>query len=175
MDKAPKGLVEKVTIDVVNIRLGYICVRNRTNMDDSIVIVGLREKELFESHTALKELDRTRVGIHALADKPTTIQSEMVKGCSPKIQKQMYEVLSKRSQQLNQFLKEVISSIEAKSILYTVLNKILTMLSHIVHGSSFVEFHDDIHLRFTAQCHEKFRNLLMCFTKLERSSGTNCK
>jgi replication fork clamp-binding protein CrfC len=55
VDKAPEGLLEKVTTDAVNIGLGYVCVRNRTHNDDTISVARVREKDLFESHPTLKD------------------------------------------------------------------------------------------------------------------------
>jgi hypothetical protein len=154
VDKAPEGLVEKVTTDAVNIGLGYICVRNRTDSDDSIAIARVREKELFESHEALKKLDRTMVGIPALARKLTTIQSEMVRGCMPKILKQVREALVKRMQELDRLPKEVK---DPRSLFFQILQKMQHMLAEVVREGNFTKFPVHPHLRFTARCHEKFR------------------
>jgi hypothetical protein len=64
-----------VTTDAVNIGLGYVCVRNRTHNDDTISVARVREKDLFESHPTLKDLDRNMVGIPALAHKLTRSSS----------------------------------------------------------------------------------------------------
>ena len=47
-DKAPEGLLEKVTADDVNIGLGYVCVRNRIN-DESYEEAREEEASLFSS------------------------------------------------------------------------------------------------------------------------------
>lgn len=157
VDKAPEGLLEKVTTDAVNIGLGYICVRNRIDVDDSIAIARMRERELFESHPALKELDRSMVGIPALARKLTRIQSDMVKGCLPRIQKQMHEALHKRNQQLSNLPRGIKSDTDARSAFFQVLNKILTTLSQIVRDGNFEAFPLDTYLHYTARFHEKFQ------------------
>lgn len=154
VDKAPEGLVEKVTTDAVNIGLGYICVRNRTDSDDSIAIARVREKELFESHEALKKLDRTMVGIPALARKLTTIQSEMVRGCMPKILKQVREALVKRMQEHDRLPKGVD---DARAVFFQIHQKLHHTLGEVVRDGNFTEFPEDSHLRFTARCHEKFQ------------------
>lgn len=157
VDKAPEGLLEKVTTDAVNIGLGYICVRNRTDADDSIAIARIRERELFESHPTLQELDRSMVGISTLAQKLTMIQSDMVKGCLPRIQKQMFEALSKRNRELSRLPNGLNSNSDAKAVYYQVVHKLLTALSQIVREGNFSEFPDDTHLRYTARLHEKFQ------------------
>ncbi|KAF2307385.1 hypothetical protein GH714_026785 [Hevea brasiliensis] len=48
-DKAPEGLLEKVTADDVNIGLGYVCVRNRIG-DESYEDARKEEAKLFRSH-----------------------------------------------------------------------------------------------------------------------------
>ncbi|KAG0561847.1 hypothetical protein KC19_9G097200 [Ceratodon purpureus] len=157
VDKAPEGLLEKVTTDAVNIGLGYICVRNRIDVDDSIAIARQRERELFESHPALKELDGSMVGIPALARKLTKIQSDMVKECLPRIQKQMFEALHKRNQQLSNLPRGIKSDMDARSAFFQVQNKILTILSQVVRDGNFEEFPSDAHLHYTARLHQKFQ------------------
>lgn len=154
VDKAPEGLLEKVTTDAVNIGLGYICVRNRVDSDDSVAIARVRERELFESHEALKELDRTAVGIPALARKLTTIQSEMVRGCMPKILKQVREALVKRMQELDRLPKGVD---DARSVFFQILQKLQHTLGEVVREGKYTGLPEDPHHRFTARCHEKFQ------------------
>nr|GFB69483.1 dynamin-related protein 4C-like isoform X1 [Tanacetum cinerariifolium] len=67
-DKAPEGLLEKVTADDVNIGLGYICVRNRIG-DESHEEARLKERTLFETHSLLSKIDKSMVGIPVLAYK----------------------------------------------------------------------------------------------------------
>uniref|UniRef100_A0A2N9GX23 GED domain-containing protein n=1 Tax=Fagus sylvatica TaxID=28930 RepID=A0A2N9GX23_FAGSY len=57
-DKAPEGLLEKVTADDVNIGLGYVCVRNRIG-DESYEEARVEEARLFESHPMLSKIDKS--------------------------------------------------------------------------------------------------------------------
>ncbi|KAK6945674.1 Dynamin GTPase effector [Dillenia turbinata] len=57
-DKAPEGLIEKVTADDVNIGLGYVCVRNRVG-DETYEEARGEEAKLFESHPLLSKIDKS--------------------------------------------------------------------------------------------------------------------
>ena len=66
--KSPEGLLEKVTVDEVNIGLGYVCVRNR--IDDEIYEdARVEEQKLFEFHPLLFKIDKSIVGVSVLAQK----------------------------------------------------------------------------------------------------------
>uniref|UniRef100_A0A2N9GCL2 GED domain-containing protein n=1 Tax=Fagus sylvatica TaxID=28930 RepID=A0A2N9GCL2_FAGSY len=67
-DKAPEGLLEKVTADDVNIGLGYVCVRNRIG-DESYEEARVEEAKLFETHPMLSKIDKSIVGVPVLAQK----------------------------------------------------------------------------------------------------------
>uniref|UniRef100_A0A2N9F8Q5 Dynamin-type G domain-containing protein n=1 Tax=Fagus sylvatica TaxID=28930 RepID=A0A2N9F8Q5_FAGSY len=67
-DKAPEGLLEKVTADDVNIGLGYVCVRNRIG-DESYEEARVEEAKLFETHPMLSKIDKSMVGVPVLAQK----------------------------------------------------------------------------------------------------------
>ncbi|KAA8538983.1 hypothetical protein F0562_025675 [Nyssa sinensis] len=67
-DKAPEGLLEKVTADDVNIGLGYVCVRNRIS-DESYEDAQMEEARLFDAHPLLSKIDKSMVGIPVLAQK----------------------------------------------------------------------------------------------------------
>ena len=60
-DKAPEGLLEKVTADDVNIGLGYVCVRNRVG-DESYEAARKEEARLLGAHPLLSKIDRSIVG-----------------------------------------------------------------------------------------------------------------
>uniref|UniRef100_A0A2N9G379 Dynamin-type G domain-containing protein n=1 Tax=Fagus sylvatica TaxID=28930 RepID=A0A2N9G379_FAGSY len=67
-DKAPEGLLEKVTADDVNIGLGYVCVRNRIG-DESYEEARVEEAKLFETHPMLSKIDKSIVGVPVLAQR----------------------------------------------------------------------------------------------------------
>ncbi|KAA8532399.1 hypothetical protein F0562_032432 [Nyssa sinensis] len=72
-DKASEGLLEKVTIDDVNIGLGYVYVRNRIG-DESYKDARMEEVRLFDAHPLLSKIDKSMVGIPVLAQKLVQIQ-----------------------------------------------------------------------------------------------------
>lgn len=156
VDKAPEGLLEKVTTDSVNIGLGYVCVCNRTENDDTISAARVGEQVLFETHPALKDLDRSMVGIPALALKLTRIQSDMVKGCLPRIHKQLCDALQKRRQQLDNLPKRIVSDNDAFLVFLQVQQQRLNTLTQLVRDGNFELFPDNLHLHYTARLHEKF-------------------
>ena len=65
-DKAPEGLLEKVTMDDVHIGLGYVCVRNRIG-DETYDQARVEEERLFKYHPLLSKIDKSMVGIPVLA------------------------------------------------------------------------------------------------------------
>ena len=76
-DKAPEGLVEKVTADDVNIGLSYVCVRNRIG-EESYKEARVEEVRLFESHPLLSKIDKSIVGISILAQNLMRIQAASI-------------------------------------------------------------------------------------------------
>nr|XP_048323305.1 putative dynamin-related protein 4A [Ziziphus jujuba var. spinosa] len=67
-DRAPEGLLEKVTADDVNIGLGYVCVRNRIG-NESYEEARMEEATLFKTHPLLSKIDKSIVGIPVLVQK----------------------------------------------------------------------------------------------------------
>ncbi|TYH89798.1 hypothetical protein ES332_A13G007200v1 [Gossypium tomentosum] len=86
VDRAPEGLVDKVTADDVNIGLGYVCVRNRIG-DESYEEARKEEARLFETNAHLSCIDKSIVGVHVLAQKLVQIQSKAIAKCLPEIVK----------------------------------------------------------------------------------------
>ena len=71
------GLHEKVMANDVNIGLGYTCVINRIN-DETNDEARVQEAQLFETHPLLSKIDKSMVGIPALANKLVKIQLEII-------------------------------------------------------------------------------------------------
>nr|XP_051229624.1 putative dynamin-related protein 4A [Lolium perenne] len=67
-DRAPEGLLDKVTMDDVNIGLGYVCVRNRVG-DETYDQARAEEERLFKKHPLLSKIDKSMVGIPVLAQR----------------------------------------------------------------------------------------------------------
>ena len=158
VDKAPEGLLEKVTTNAVNIGLGYVCVRNRTDQDDTIKIARQREKVLFETHPELTRLDKSMVGIPTLAQKLMDIQAQMVKDCLPKIHKQLNAALVSRSHELHLFPKQIKDDRDAGVAFSDVHNKRQRTLTQLIEEGNFHLFPLDKTLHYTARLYERFMN-----------------
>ncbi|XP_078172917.1 dynamin-related protein 4C-like [Carex rostrata] len=89
-DKAPEGLLKKVTVDDVRIGLGCICVRNRVG-DETYEEARAEEKRLFNLHPLLSQIDKSMTGIPVLAHRLTQIQASIIAKCLPDIVKKIDE------------------------------------------------------------------------------------
>ncbi|KAJ4783446.1 Interferon-induced GTP-binding protein Mx1 [Rhynchospora pubera] len=99
-DKAPEGLLEKVTADDVHIGLGYLCVRNRVG-DETYEEARDEEERLFKSHSLLSQIDKSMTGIPVLAERLTQIQASIIAKCLPDIVKKIDEKLNQSVSELN--------------------------------------------------------------------------
>lgn len=156
VDKAPEGLLEKVTTNAVNIGLGYVCVRNRTDQDDTITIARQREKVLFATHPDLVRLDKSMVGIPTLAQKLMDIQGQMVKDCLPKIYKQTNVALVSRTHELDLLPKQIRDDRDAGVAFCDVHNKRQRSLTQLIEEGNFHLFPQDKTLHYTARLYEEF-------------------
>jgi Dynamin central region len=102
-DKAPEGLLEKVTVDDVRIGLGYICVRNRIG-DETYEEAQHEEERLFKTHPLLAKIDKSMTGIPVLARRLAQIQASIIAKCLPDIVKKIDEKLNKNMDELNGML-----------------------------------------------------------------------
>ncbi|KAL4580164.1 hypothetical protein LXL04_016345 [Taraxacum kok-saghyz] len=75
-DQSPDGLLEKVTLNDVNIGLGYICVRNRIK-DETYQEARLQESKLFETHPLLSKIDKSMIELNKLPRILTSIPDAM--------------------------------------------------------------------------------------------------
>ncbi|KAG9133251.1 hypothetical protein Leryth_020750 [Lithospermum erythrorhizon] len=91
-DKAPEGLLEKITTDDVHIGLGYVCVRNRIGTE-SYAEAREEEERLFESHHSLSRIPRSMIGIPILAQKLVQIQANIISQCLPDIARKINDKL----------------------------------------------------------------------------------
>ncbi|PWA66765.1 dynamin central domain-containing protein [Artemisia annua] len=110
------GLREKVMANDVNIGLGYTCVINRIN-DEARV----KEAQLFETHPLLSKIDKSMVGILALANKLVKIQSEIISKYLPDIVKKV-----------NERLKASISDLNKLPVTFTTVSDAMFAFSQIV-------------------------------------------
>ncbi|KAF8391994.1 hypothetical protein HHK36_022334 [Tetracentron sinense] len=111
-DKAPEGLLEKVTADDVNIGLGYVCVRNCIG-EESYKEARMEEAKLFESHPLLSKIDKSIVGIPVLAQKLVQIQVNIIAKCLPDMVREINEKLHANVFELKKMAHNLSSTVDA--------------------------------------------------------------
>jgi GTP-binding protein EngB required for normal cell division len=149
-DKAPEGLLEKVTTDDVHIGLGYVCVRNRVG-DETYDEARAAEKRLFEEHPLLSRIDKSMVGIPTLAWRLTQIQGTIIARCLPDIVKQINDKLSRSSDELGQMPPDLKTVGDAVREFYHIVKKVRASLDKLLVRGEFDEYPDDRHLHGTAR------------------------
>ncbi|KAJ7294545.1 hypothetical protein O6H91_Y251600 [Diphasiastrum complanatum] len=158
VDKAPEGLYEKVTSDAVNIGLGYICVRNRTEKENSNEQARFVEKHLFDTHPSLCKLDKSMVGIPMLAYRLTCIQAQMIQGCLPGLYQQIFDALHKRRRELDSLPTGFQDNAEARVLFFKIHNEQFKAIDELVREGKLDKFLEDNHMHYTARLHEMFQN-----------------
>ncbi|XP_008780399.2 dynamin-related protein 4C [Phoenix dactylifera] len=152
-DKAPEGLLEKVTTDDVNIGLGYVCVRNRVG-DESYEQARDAEKRLFETHPLLSRIDKSIVGIPVLAQRLMQIQAASIAKCLPDIVKKINEKLSRNALELKQMPRNLSSMADAMRAFMNMISMAKESLRKILIRGEFDEFPDDMVMHATARMSE---------------------
>lgn len=148
-DKAPEGLLEKVTIDAVNIGLGYVCVRNRVG-DESYEQARAEEARLFGVHPMLSKIDKSIVGIPVLARKLMQIQAASICKCLPDIVKKINEKLNQSVAELDQMPKNLSSVGDAMRAFVHMLSSAKECLRNILIRGEYGEYGDsdeEMHVR----------------------------
>nr|CAD1837444.1 unnamed protein product [Ananas comosus var. bracteatus] len=153
VDKAPEGLLEKVTADDVNIGLGYVCVRNRVG-DESYEQARKEEARLFGSHPLLLKIDKSIVGVPVLAQRLTQIQASIVTRCLPEIIKKINDKLRKYTSELDDMPRGLSTAADAVRVLFHILKQAREMLEKILVRGEFDDFPDDRRLHGTARVAE---------------------
>ncbi|OMP08248.1 hypothetical protein COLO4_06648 [Corchorus olitorius] len=156
-DKAPEGLLEKVTADDVNIGLGYICVRNRIG-DESYDEARLEEARLFENHPLLSQIDKSIVGIPVLAQKLVHIQATIIARCLPETVRKISDKLNHNVTELNKLPRALSSTAEALTAFMQIMGAAKESLRKILLRGEFDEYPDDIIMHCTARLAEKLNN-----------------
>ncbi|KAK3441345.1 hypothetical protein EUGRSUZ_B01390 [Eucalyptus grandis] len=141
-DKAPEGLLEKVTANDVNIGLGYVCVRNRIG-DESYEEARLEEAKLFETHPLLCKIDKSIVGVPVLAQKLTQIQATIMAQCLPEIVRSIDDKLNAKVAELESMPKKLSSIEEAVMAFVQIMGSAKESLRKVLLGSEFDEYPDD--------------------------------
>ncbi|XP_022751975.1 dynamin-related protein 4C-like [Durio zibethinus] len=141
-DKAPEGLLEKVTADDVNIGLGYVCVRNRIG-DESFEEARKEEARLFETHPNLSRIDNAIVSVPVLAQKLVQIQASIIARCLPTIVKNINEKLNANVTELQKMPKALTSVADATQALMRIIGAAKESLRKLLWRGEFDEYPDD--------------------------------
>ncbi|XP_050222083.2 dynamin-related protein 4C-like [Mercurialis annua] len=149
-DKAPEGLLEKITADDVNIGLGYVCVRNRIG-DESYNEARNEETRLFESHHLLSKIDKSMVGIHVLAQNLMQIQATIIYRCLPEIMRKVDDKLNANIAELSKMPRTMSSITEAMTVLMGIIGAAKDSLRKILLRGEFDEYPDDQNMHCSAR------------------------
>ncbi|KAF8038493.1 hypothetical protein BT93_B1134 [Corymbia citriodora subsp. variegata] len=149
-DKAPEGLLEKVTADDVNIGLGYVCVRNRIG-DETYEEARQEEAKLFGTHPLLCKIDKSIVGVPVLAQKLTQIQATIMAQCLPEIVKKINDKLKANVAELKKMPKTLSSVAEAMTAFMQILGSAKESLRKILVRGEFDEYPEEKDMHCTAR------------------------
>ncbi|KAH0721106.1 hypothetical protein KY284_006136 [Solanum tuberosum] len=149
-DKAPEGLLEKVTADEVNIGLGYVCVRNRIG-NETYEEARKDEARLFSTHPLLSKIDKSMVGVPVLAQKLVRIQATIISKCLPDIVRRINDKLAANVAELNRLPKHLSSVAEALTTFMCILSTSKDSLKKILVRGEFDEYPDEKEMHCTAR------------------------
>ncbi|XP_055835860.1 dynamin-related protein 4C-like [Solanum dulcamara] len=149
-DKAPEGLLEKVTADEVNIGLGYVCVRNRIG-NESYEDARSDEGRLFSTHPLLSKIDKSMVSIPVLAQKLVRIQASIISKCLPEIVRKINDRLAANLAELNRLPQHLTSVPEALTAFMRILNSSKDSLKKILLSGEFDEYPDEKEMHSSAR------------------------
>ncbi|KAJ6348365.1 hypothetical protein OIU76_004770 [Salix suchowensis] len=149
-DRAPEGLLEKVTADDVNIGLGYVCVRNRIG-DESYKEARKVEADLFETHSLLSKIDKSMVGIPVLAQKLVHIQATIIARCLPEIVRKINEKLNASIKDLKRMPKTLSTVGEALATFMGIVGSAKESLNKIIVRGEYDEYLDDQNMHCAAR------------------------
>lgn len=153
VDKAPEGLLEKVTSNDVNIGLGYVCVKNRTG-NKSYDEARSEEARLFQTHALLSKIDKSMVSVPVLAHKLVHIQANIICKCLPDIVKKINDKLAVNVASLNKLPQHLSSVAEALTMFMRILSSTKESLKKIFLRGEFDEYAEDLEMHCTARLAE---------------------
>ncbi|XP_056160068.1 dynamin-related protein 4C-like [Syzygium oleosum] len=149
-DKAPEGLLEKVTADDVNIGLGYVCVRNRIG-DESYEEARLEEAKLFEMHPQLCKIDKSNVGVPVLAQKLMQIQATIMAKYLPEIIMKINDKLDANDAELKRMPKNMSSVEDAMMVFMEMMGSAKESLRKVLLRGELDEYPDEKDMHCTAR------------------------
>lgn len=149
-DKAPEGLLEKVTADDVNIGLGYVCVRNRIG-EESYEEARVEEAVLFGSHPLLSKIDKSIVGVSTLAQKLVQIQASSIARNLPEIVKKINDKLNYNLAEVKKLPKNMASVGEATTAFMQIIGSVKESLRKVLLRGEFDEYPEDRRMHCSAR------------------------
>ncbi|XP_010040738.2 dynamin-related protein 4C [Eucalyptus grandis] len=152
-DKAPEGLLEKVTADDVNIGLGYVCVRNRIGAE-TYEEARLEEAKLFDTHPLLCKIEKSIVGVPVLAQKLTQIQATMMAKYLPEIVTKINDKLDTNIAELERMPKNLSSIEDAMMAFMEIMGSAKESLRKFLLRGEIDEFLDEKDMPCTARLAE---------------------
>ncbi|CAB4316373.1 unnamed protein product [Prunus armeniaca] len=167
-DKAPEGLLEKVTGDDVNIGLGYVCVRNRIG-DETYEEALAIAHELFQTHSLLSKINKSIVGIPVLAQKLVQIQANSIARNLPEIVKKINDKLNCCLSELNTMPKSLSSVAEAMTAFMQIIGMAKESLRKILLRGEFEEYPEDRRMHCTARLVEMLNQYSDALHKCDES------
>lgn len=170
VDLCPDGLLKKITDDAVKIGLGYICVRNRTPKEDSFEKAAEVERELFSNHRELEKLNKSMVGVEALANRLVQLQTQSIAGVLPKVLKQIDSTLEKKRNELQELSGDISNPVDASVAFFNISSNVKKCLQGILlAGGSMETSPNGLPLHYTASLHQEFERFTSMLTS---KSGT---
>ncbi|KAI8025037.1 Dynamin-related protein 4C [Camellia lanceoleosa] len=171
VDRAPEGLLEKVTADDVNIGLGYVCVRNRIG-DESYEDARVEEATLFQSHPLLSKISKSMVGVPRLAQKLVQIQATMLAKCLPDIVRKINEKLNSDISELSRMPPNLSSVAEAMTAFMRIIGLSMESLRKILSRGEFDEYPDDKNMHCTVRLAEMLNEYSEELQKSDENKST---
>ncbi|PUZ41817.1 hypothetical protein GQ55_9G535100 [Panicum hallii var. hallii] len=150
VDKAPEGLLEKVTMDDVNIGLGYVCVRNRIG-EETYDQARIEAARLFKNHPLLSKIDKSMVRIPVLAQRLMQIQATIIARCLPDIVKQINDRLIRSRTELDQMPPDLNNTGDAVRAFFHIVKEVCTSLEKILVRAESDDYPDDCYFHGTAR------------------------
>ncbi|KAL3749820.1 hypothetical protein ACJRO7_010877 [Eucalyptus globulus] len=149
-DKAPEGLLEKVTADDVNVGLGYVCVRSRIGAETHEE-ARLEEAKLFDTHPLLCKIDKSIVGVPVLAQKLTQIQATIIAKYFPEIVMKINDKLDANVPELKSMPKNLSSVEDAMMAFMEIMGLAKESLRKVLLRGEFDEYLDEKDMHCTAR------------------------
>ncbi|KAF8038492.1 hypothetical protein BT93_B1133 [Corymbia citriodora subsp. variegata] len=149
-DKAPEGLLEKVTADDVNIGLGYVCVRNRIGAETREE-ARVEEAKLFDTHPVLRRIDKSIVGVPVLAQKLMQIQATIIAKYLPEIVMKIDDKLDENMAELKRMPKNLSSVEDAMMAFMEIMGSAKELLRKVLLRGELDEYLDEKDMHCTAR------------------------